>query len=70
MAESCRTSLYLARSLRMAKPRLAALASGVCRVRTGPSRFQSTGPSEPGGFKPPPKPVIVDQRRAPDEERR
>lgn len=70
MAESCRASLYLARSVRMARPRLAALASDACCVRTGLSRFQSTGPSEPGGFKPPSKPVIVDPRRAPDEERR
>lgn len=70
MAESCRASLYLARSVRMARPRLAALALDACRVRPGPSRFQSTGPSDPGVFKPPPKPVIVDQRRAPDDERR
>lgn len=70
MAESCRASMYLAWSYRMARPRLAALASDACRVHTGPSRFQSTGPSEPGGFKPPPKPVIVDRRRAPEEERR
>lgn len=70
MAESCRASLYLARSVQMARPRLAALASNACCVRTGLSRFQSTGPSEPGGFKPPSKPVIVDLRRAPDKERR
>ncbi|XP_021020834.1 39S ribosomal protein L19, mitochondrial [Mus caroli] len=70
MAESCRASLYLARSVRMARPRLAAFASDACRVRTDPSRFQSTGPSEPGGFKPPPKPVIVDRRRVPEDERR
>ncbi|XP_051010529.1 LOW QUALITY PROTEIN: 39S ribosomal protein L19, mitochondrial [Acomys russatus] len=70
MAESCRASLYLALSFRTARLRLAALASDACGVRTGQSRFQSTGTSEPGGFKPPPKPVIVDRRREPDEQRR
>ncbi|XP_036036388.1 39S ribosomal protein L19, mitochondrial [Onychomys torridus] len=70
MAEGCRVSLNLARGFRMARPRLAALASDACSVRTGPSRPQSTGPSESGGFKPPPKPVMVDRHRAPDKQRR
>ncbi|KAK7815620.1 hypothetical protein U0070_006261 [Myodes glareolus] len=70
MAEGCRVSLNLARSFRTARPRLATLASDVFCVRTGPSRLQSTGPSEPSGFKPPPKPVMVDRRRAPEEQRR
>lgn len=40
--------------------------AGAC---VGPGRLQSTGPSEPGAFKPPPKPVIVDKRRPPLQER-
>ncbi|CAH7135430.1 39S ribosomal protein L19, mitochondrial [Phodopus roborovskii] len=70
LAGGCKMSLNLARSYRAARPRLAALVSEACCVRTGPSRLQSTGPSEPGGFKPPPKPVLVDRRRGRDESRR
>ncbi|CAO2605519.1 39S ribosomal protein L19, mitochondrial [Lemmus lemmus] len=70
MAEGCRVSLNLARSFRTARPRLATLTSDVFCVSTGPSRLQSTGSSEPSGFKPPPKPVMVDRRQAPEEQRR
>ncbi|XP_055452335.1 39S ribosomal protein L19, mitochondrial [Psammomys obesus] len=70
MAGGCRSSLYLALGFRTPRSRLAALVPDTCHVRKGPSRFQSTGTSDPGGFKPPPKPVIVDRRRAPDEQSR
>ncbi|EGV96804.1 39S ribosomal protein L19, mitochondrial [Cricetulus griseus] len=70
LVEGCRVSLNLARSFRTARPRLAAVASDTSCVRTGSSRLQSTGPSEPGGFKPPPKPVLEDRRRAADESTR
>uniref|UniRef100_A0A8C5VX74 Large ribosomal subunit protein bL19m n=1 Tax=Microcebus murinus TaxID=30608 RepID=A0A8C5VX74_MICMU len=43
-----------------------ALPSVVCR----PGRQQSTGPSEPGAFQPPPKSVIVDKRCLPGQETR
>lgn len=32
-------------------------------LRSGPARKQSNGPSEPGAFQPPRKPVIADKRR-------
>lgn len=62
MAEGCGTVMALARSFRVFGALLPARASVCCRVRVGPARLQSTGPSQPGAFKPPPKPVIVDKR--------
>ncbi|KAM6180313.1 large ribosomal subunit protein bL19m [Erethizon dorsatum] len=62
-------TLGLAQSFRASKVLLPGLAS-VARFRSGPARQQSNGPSEPGAFQPPSKPVFADQRRAPGEERR
>ncbi|XP_008839803.1 39S ribosomal protein L19, mitochondrial [Nannospalax galili] len=70
MAEGSRASLSLARTFLAARPLLAAPVSVACRVRTCPSRPQSTGPSESPAFQPPRKPVIVDPRGTPREERR
>ncbi|XP_069350610.1 large ribosomal subunit protein bL19m [Eulemur rufifrons] len=70
MAGSCRAAMGPAGSFRAARALLPAPASVVCRVRAGSGRQQSTGPSEPGAFQPPPKPVIVDKRRPPGQETR
>ncbi|XP_053443686.1 39S ribosomal protein L19, mitochondrial [Nycticebus coucang] len=53
-------------NFRAARPLLSAPASVFC----GASRPQSTGPSRPGAFQPPQKPVIVDKRRPPPRETR
>ncbi|XP_078300768.1 large ribosomal subunit protein bL19m [Panthera onca] len=70
VAGACGAARDLSRSFRAARALLPALASVTWRARVGPSRQQSTGPSEPGAFKPPPKPVIVDKRGPPRQERR
>lgn len=70
LAEGCMVSLNLSRSFRMARPRLATLASDVFCVSTESSWLQSTKPSEPSGFKSPPKPVMVDWCQTPEEQRR
>ncbi|KAM4867464.1 large ribosomal subunit protein bL19m [Thomomys bottae] len=70
MAGCCRPSMGLNQSFRAARALLSAPASVVCRLHAEPSRPQSTGPSDRGAFQPPQKPVIVDKRRPPGEERR
>ncbi|KAH0517663.1 39S ribosomal protein L19, mitochondrial [Microtus ochrogaster] len=70
LAEGCMVSLNLARSFVTARPLFATLASDVFFVCTEPSWLQSTGPSEPSGFKSPLKPVMVDWRQTPEEQRR
>ncbi|XP_004473417.1 large ribosomal subunit protein bL19m [Dasypus novemcinctus] len=69
-APRCGAALGLSRSFRAARALLPAPVSAACRVREGLSRSQSTGPSGRGEFQPPPKPVIVDRRRPPGQERR
>ncbi|XP_006172367.1 LOW QUALITY PROTEIN: 39S ribosomal protein L19, mitochondrial [Tupaia chinensis] len=63
-------AIGVGRVLRAARALLPAPASVACGLRVGPGRQLSTGPSEPGAFQPPPKPVIVDRRRPPGQERR
>ncbi|XP_048208788.1 39S ribosomal protein L19, mitochondrial isoform X2 [Perognathus longimembris pacificus] len=63
-------TMRLTQRFRTARALLSAPASVVCRLHAEPGRLQSTGPSEPGAFQPPRKPVIVDKRRPPSEERR
>ncbi|XP_062065725.1 large ribosomal subunit protein bL19m [Lepus europaeus] len=70
LAGGCGSSMGLTRGFRAARALLAAPASVACRVHTEPGRPQSSGPSEPRAFQPPPKPVIVDKRRSLDRERR
>ncbi|XP_004369209.1 large ribosomal subunit protein bL19m [Trichechus manatus latirostris] len=60
----------LARNFRTARVLLRAPASVVCRAHMELVRPQSTGPSGPGTFQPPPKPVIVDKRHTQRQERR
>ncbi|XP_008588395.1 PREDICTED: 39S ribosomal protein L19, mitochondrial [Galeopterus variegatus] len=65
----CGVPVGLARRFQAARTLLRASASVACRVGAAPGRQQSTGPSEPGAFQPPSKPVIVDKRhpsRAPE----
>ncbi|KAF7478952.1 39S ribosomal protein L19 mitochondrial [Marmota monax] len=66
----CGAAKALAQSFRAARALFPAPASVACGVRAGPGRQQSTGPSKPGEFRPPPKPVIVDKRRPPEQDRR
>uniref|UniRef100_A0ABI7ZA12 Large ribosomal subunit protein bL19m n=1 Tax=Felis catus TaxID=9685 RepID=A0ABI7ZA12_FELCA len=70
VAGACGAARDLSRSFRAVRGLFPALASVTWRARVGPGRQQSTGPSEPGAFKPPPKPVIVDKRGPPRQERR
>ncbi|EAW99590.1 mitochondrial ribosomal protein L19 [Homo sapiens] len=63
-------AMGLGRSFQAARTLLPPPASIACRVHAGPVRQQSTGPSEPGAFQPPPKPVIVDKHRPVEPERR
>ncbi|XP_012890110.1 PREDICTED: 39S ribosomal protein L19, mitochondrial [Dipodomys ordii] len=70
MAGGCRRPMGLTQSFRAARALLRAPASVVCRLRAEPGRPQSSGPLEPGAFQPPQKPVIVDKRQRPGEERR
>nr|XP_020033649.1 39S ribosomal protein L19, mitochondrial [Castor canadensis] len=62
MVGGCTAAAGLARGFRASGALLPAPASVACRL--------STGPSEPGAFQPPRKPVIVDERRSQAEERR
>lgn len=64
------STLGLARSFRASRVLLPGPGSVAGWVLSGPARQHGTGPSEPGVFQPPPKPVIVDQRRAPAEKKR
>ncbi|XP_008051483.1 39S ribosomal protein L19, mitochondrial [Carlito syrichta] len=70
IAGSCGAAMNLAGGFRAARGLLPAPVSVACRVRAGLDRPRSTGPSEPGAFRPPPKPVIVDTRRPAGPERR
>ncbi|XP_077622344.1 large ribosomal subunit protein bL19m [Crocuta crocuta] len=70
VAGACGAAMDASRSFRAAGALLPALASVAWRARVGPGRQQSTGPSVPGTFKPPPKPVIVDKRGPTRQERR
>uniref|UniRef100_A0A8C7BNJ9 Large ribosomal subunit protein bL19m n=1 Tax=Neovison vison TaxID=452646 RepID=A0A8C7BNJ9_NEOVI len=70
IAGTCGAAMELSRGFRAARVLLPAPASIAWRARVGPERPRSTRPSEPGAFKPPPKPVIVDKRRPPLQERR
>ncbi|XP_019489989.1 PREDICTED: 39S ribosomal protein L19, mitochondrial [Hipposideros armiger] len=70
IAGGCGPAMGLARSIGVARALLLAPASVACRAHAGPGRQRSTGPSEPGAFKPPPKPVIVDKRRPPPQKTR
>uniref|UniRef100_A0A2K6EPE2 Large ribosomal subunit protein bL19m n=1 Tax=Propithecus coquereli TaxID=379532 RepID=A0A2K6EPE2_PROCO len=70
MAGSYGAAMSLAGSFRAARALLPASPSVVCWVCAGSGRQQSTGPSKPGAFQPPPKPVIVDKRRPPSQETR
>ncbi|XP_040849569.1 39S ribosomal protein L19, mitochondrial [Ochotona curzoniae] len=63
-------SMGLTRSFRAARALLPAPTSIACWLPTDVGRQRSTGPSEPPKFQPPPKPVIVDKRRVPDQDRR
>ncbi|KAM5227659.1 large ribosomal subunit protein bL19m [Ctenodactylus gundi] len=63
VAGSCGPLLGLSWSFRTARVLFPASASVACGAHAGHARQQSTGPSEPGAFQPPPKPVIVDTRR-------
>uniref|UniRef100_A0A7N5KAY6 Large ribosomal subunit protein bL19m n=1 Tax=Ailuropoda melanoleuca TaxID=9646 RepID=A0A7N5KAY6_AILME len=67
---ACGAAMELYRGFRAARALLFAPASTARRACVGPGRPQSTGPSEPGAFKPPPKPVIVDKRGPPLQEGR
>lgn len=60
----------LARSVGAARALRPAPTSVAWCARAGSGRQQSTGPSQPGAFQPPPKPVIVDKRRPPRQETR
>ncbi|EPQ01380.1 39S ribosomal protein L19, mitochondrial [Myotis brandtii] len=70
MAGGCGVAVGLARSVGAARALRPAPISVSCCTRAGPGRQQSTGPSQPDAFKPPPKPVIVDKRRPPRPETR
>ncbi|KAK1332925.1 hypothetical protein QTO34_006456 [Cnephaeus nilssonii] len=70
MAWGCGVAMGLARSVGAARALRPAPTSVACCARAGPGRQQSTGPSQPGAFQPPPKPVIVDKRRPPRQETR
>ncbi|XP_003413752.1 large ribosomal subunit protein bL19m [Loxodonta africana] len=69
-AGGCGAAVGLARSFRSARVLLPVPASAVYRAHVGPGRPQSTGPSGPGTFQPPPKPVIVDKRQVPQQKKR
>uniref|UniRef100_A0A8C0E7S0 Large ribosomal subunit protein bL19m n=1 Tax=Balaenoptera musculus TaxID=9771 RepID=A0A8C0E7S0_BALMU len=63
IARGCRAAMALGRSFRCVWALRPAPASVACQTLAGPSWRQITGPSEPGAFQPPPKPIIVDKRR-------
>ncbi|XP_055396199.1 large ribosomal subunit protein bL19m isoform X1 [Bubalus kerabau] len=62
IARGCQAAKGLGPSFRSARALLPVSTSVASRVLAGPGRRQITGPSEPGVFQPPPKPVIVDKR--------
>uniref|UniRef100_A0A8C5K8H9 Large ribosomal subunit protein bL19m n=1 Tax=Jaculus jaculus TaxID=51337 RepID=A0A8C5K8H9_JACJA len=64
-----RAAMRLAPSHRAARLLFAAPAS-VASCDAGSERARSTGPSQPGAFQPPPKPVIEDKRQITGTERR
>ncbi|XP_006870841.1 PREDICTED: 39S ribosomal protein L19, mitochondrial-like [Chrysochloris asiatica] len=66
----CGASVALSRTFRVTRVLLPSPASAVCRAHEGQGRPQSTGPSGPGTFQPPSKPVIVDKRLTARRERR
>ncbi|XP_037663351.1 39S ribosomal protein L19, mitochondrial [Choloepus didactylus] len=70
MAGGCGAAMSLSSSFRFARTQLPARVSAACWAREGSWRPQSTGPSGTDTFQPPPKPVIVDKRRPPGQERR
>ncbi|XP_023574128.1 39S ribosomal protein L19, mitochondrial [Octodon degus] len=63
-------TLGSAMSFPVSRVLLPGLSSVARWARPAPARQQSSGPSEPGAFRPPQKPVIVDKRQAPSEDRR
>ncbi|XP_002757629.1 large ribosomal subunit protein bL19m [Callithrix jacchus] len=63
-------AMGLGRSFQAARTLLPAQTSIACRFHAGHVRQQSTGPSEPGAFQPPPKPVFEDKHRLAQQERR
>ncbi|XP_003469013.1 large ribosomal subunit protein bL19m [Cavia porcellus] len=56
-------TLGLTKSFQASRVLFTGLASAIRWLRSGPARKQSNGPSEPGAFQPPRKPVIADKRR-------
>ncbi|XP_049640805.1 39S ribosomal protein L19, mitochondrial [Suncus etruscus] len=64
-----RPALGFTLGFRAARSLFPALDSVASRVPPWSGRLQSTGPAEPGAFRPPPKPVISDKRRPRDESR-
>eukprot|EP00070_Physeter_catodon_P045935 XP_028352829.1 39S ribosomal protein L19, mitochondrial isoform X2 [Physeter catodon] len=63
IARGCRATMALGWSYRCTWALRPAPASVACQALAGQNWRQITGPSEPGAFQPPPKPVIVDKRR-------
>uniref|UniRef100_A0A2K6TUF2 Large ribosomal subunit protein bL19m n=1 Tax=Saimiri boliviensis boliviensis TaxID=39432 RepID=A0A2K6TUF2_SAIBB len=63
-------AMALGRGFQTARTLLPAQTSIACRFHEGYVRQQSTGPSEPGAFQPPPKPVFEDKQRLAQPERR
>ncbi|XP_010978317.2 large ribosomal subunit protein bL19m [Camelus dromedarius] len=70
MARVGRPAAGLGGSFRAARALLPAPSSVACGALAGPGCRRVTGPSHPGAFQPPPKPVIVDKRRAQRSESR
>ncbi|XP_020765830.2 large ribosomal subunit protein bL19m [Odocoileus virginianus] len=62
IVRGCQAGKGLGPSFRSARALLPVSTSVASRVLAGSGRRQITGPSEPGVFQPPPKPVIVDKR--------